>query len=417
MALPAPTVVGQERTSSEDEWKLEDMLELLGPTKALVKPFLPVGYDEEVALGSAIALEVFRRYGTPYEDAALVRYVNLLGTAVARNSDRPDIPYHFAILDTDEVNAFAAPGGYIFVTLGLLRHVRNEAELAGILGHEITHVSQKHMLKDIEEKRRYKGVGQITMALFDQDPQFFEELIDTVSDTLFNSGLAWDDEFDCDRLGTEFARRTGYDPFGLRNFLITLRAIEGRRESIFFRTHPSPAKRLERLGYFVEQNYQEGEKPTQVAGRYRRTVLGVVGSASTPDLPAPVVEKRAAALSPEERAAITERARGFVTHLYRSILEREPDSGGLALHTEALVAENMSPEEMIQVFFKSQEYLQKRQNPSTFLTVAYRAVLRREPDPEGRSTFLPRLEAGDMSREGVLRALLNSQEYLTKKPW
>ena len=86
-------------------------------------------------------------------------------------------------------------------------------------------------------------------------------------------------------------------------------------------------------------------------------------------------------------------------------------------YTEALVAESISPEEMIQEFFKSQEYLQKRQNPATFLTVAYRAVLRREPDPEGRSTFLPRLEAEGMSREGVLRALLNSQEYLAKKPW
>ncbi len=414
LAVSALVAIGQERAPGKDVWQVEDLLELLGPSKALVKPFLPIGYEEETTIGSATALEVFRRYGAPYEDPALNRYVNLLGPAVARYSDRPDIPYHFAILDTDEVNAFAAPGGYIFITLGLLRHVRNEAELAGILGHEITHVSQKHMLKDLEEKRRYKGAGQITMALLDQDPRFFEELVDTVSDTLFYSGLAWDDEFDSDRLGTEFARRTGYDPGGLRNFLLTLRGIEGRKESIFFRTHPSPDKRLERLDYFIAERYQEDRNLAQVADRYQYTVLRRVGTAAVPDLRDETVEKK---LTPEQRAALSERAQTFASHLYRSVLGREPDAEGLRSFTEALASGRMSPNEIIRQFFNSPEYLQRGHDEEAFLTTAYRAVLQRDPDPGGKSTFLARLKSGEMSREEVLAALLNSQEYLANRLW
>jgi hypothetical protein len=295
--------------------------------------------------------------------------------------------------------------------------VRNEAELAGILGHEIAHVSQEHLLKDIEAQQRHRSVEQITMALFDQQPQLFEGLIDTASDTLFNSGLASEDEFDCDRLGTEFARRAGYDPYGLRDFLITLRAIEGRKDSIFLRTHPSPGKRLEQLGYFIQKQYQEGQRLAQATSRYANTVLARVGSSPTPEIPADVAETKVAALSTQERAARAERAREFVGHLYRSILEREPDPSGLASYAEILVAEIMGAEQMFVVFFKSQEYLQKGHDSATFLATAYRAVLRRKPDPAGQSTFLPRLESGAMSRDEVLRALVNSQEYLATRLW
>jgi len=391
VALPAAPASAEEKP-----WTPEDVLELLGPGGGFVKPFLPVGYEEEAALGGAVALEMFKRYGLPSEDSVLKRYVNLLGSAVARNCDRADIPYHFVVLNTDEVNAFAAPGGYIFVTAGLLRHVRNEAELAGILGHEIAHVSQRHMLKEIERRRRYKGIGQITMAVLNQDPRFFEELIDTASDTLFSSGLVWDDEFDADRLGTEFARRTGYDPNGLRNFLVTLRAVEGEQESIFFRTHPAPEERLQRVNNFVEQRYRDEQALAQVSDRYQRVALARVGAARVPDF--------------------VEQVQAFVAHLYRSILEREADAGGLAVHSEALMTGEMSPKEMFHVFFNSEEYLQKGRSSAAFLAAAYRAILRRDPDPGGQATFLEMLESRQMTRNDVLRSLLDSEEYLSKAP-
>jgi predicted Zn-dependent protease len=105
----------------------------------LAVSLLPIGYDEEKSIGEAIALQVVARYGGTVEQPDLIRYVNLVGKAVANTSDRPDIPYRVAILNHDSINVFAAPAGYIFVTRGLLKQIHNEAELAAVLGHEIAH--------------------------------------------------------------------------------------------------------------------------------------------------------------------------------------------------------------------------------------------------------------------------------------
>ncbi len=107
----------------------------------LIGGLLPIGYEEEQTIGQAIALQVIARYGGVYDQPDLTRYVNLVGRAVALTCDRADIEYRFAILNHDSINAFAAPAGYIFVTRGLLKTVRNEAELATVLGHEIGHVT------------------------------------------------------------------------------------------------------------------------------------------------------------------------------------------------------------------------------------------------------------------------------------
>ena len=155
-------------------------------------------------------MEVFSRFGGAYDDPKLLRYINLVGQAVADVSNRPDIEYHFAILNTESPNAFATPGGYVFVSIGLLRMVENEAQLAGVLAHEVAHISQKHALQTLGRSRSLQGLSALTLTVMDKNPGLFDKLIDEVSNVLFTKGLDKNLEFEADRYGREFAYRMGY---------------------------------------------------------------------------------------------------------------------------------------------------------------------------------------------------------------
>src|SRR2546427_12790257 len=116
---------------------------------------------EEIELGRSVATALGSRYRLLREEP-LTRYVALVGTAVAMQSDRPDLRYYFGVLDTDEVNAFAAPGGYVFITRGTLALIRDEATLAGVLGHEIGHIALRHHVETIKDQKKAavsKGIG------------------------------------------------------------------------------------------------------------------------------------------------------------------------------------------------------------------------------------------------------------------
>lgn len=203
----------------------------------------PIAYEEEKAIGGRLAVEVFNRYGGVYDDPELLRYVTLVGQAVADVSTRPDIDYHFAILNTEHPNAFATPGGYVFVSIGLLRMIENEAQLAGVLAHEVAHISQKHALKTLERSRSLQGVSSLTLAVMDKNPGMLDKLIDEVSNVLFTKGLDKNLEFEADKYGREFAYRMGYYPGGLQNFIRKLgKSTEGGK-SIFMSTHPSAGER------------------------------------------------------------------------------------------------------------------------------------------------------------------------------
>ena len=130
----------------------------------VVQALQPIGEEEEVTIGQAVAVEAFSRFGGEYDDASLTRYVTLIGQTIAETSDRPNLQYHFAILNSQEQNAFATPGGYIFITIGLLKALKNEAELAGVLAHEIAHVTQKHMLETIRRGALLSNVSELTLS-------------------------------------------------------------------------------------------------------------------------------------------------------------------------------------------------------------------------------------------------------------
>lgn len=222
---------------------------IVGGAGTAIEGVAPIPYEEEVAIGGAIAVQIVNRFGGEYrgsgnQAAILNKYVNTLGTAIALNSDRPDIPYHFLVLNDDPPNALAAPGGYIFITKGTIKGCSSEAELAGVIGHEIAHVTQKHTITVLQRGKILQGAAEAGAAALQANPEAFSGLIDEATRVIFETGLDKAKEYEADRLGTDFASRVGYNPKGLDNFLRTLGGIVGYKSSVLFKTHPDPASRI-----------------------------------------------------------------------------------------------------------------------------------------------------------------------------
>jgi len=208
-----------------------------------------IDYESEIAIGETLALEGFKRYGMPVQDQGLQKYVNLVGNAVARNSIRPDIPYRFVVVDSTLYNAFACPGGIIFVSAALVKAMDSEAELAGVLAHEVAHVGHKHALQSIKRSRFFEGVGKISTAnMKGAKGQQFKQMIGDLQSTLFDKGLDQSMEYEADLTAIETAYRTGYDPAGLIHVLAKLQQKEATAEKAgsWFSTHPSTDSRLQR---------------------------------------------------------------------------------------------------------------------------------------------------------------------------
>jgi predicted Zn-dependent protease len=238
----------------------ERLAQVIHGSGTLVSGLLPISYEEEKSIGAAIALQVVARNGGVYDQPELTRYVNLVGLAVALTCDRPDIPYHFAVLNSEAINAFAAPAGYIFLTRGLLKQIHNEAELAAVLGHEIAHVSQKHILEVIQRSKRLAGVSEAGLAYAHQNPDVFKNLIDAAAKKLLDEGLDQEKELEGDRLGEVYAARVGYDPTAYVALLTRLRALKGD-DKAFFKTHPNFSLRIHAVQEVIRTH---GWKPTGV---------------------------------------------------------------------------------------------------------------------------------------------------------
>ena len=176
--------------------------------------------EEEVRIGEEISGRIRTRYGV-VQDASVHRYVALVGTVAAQRSSRPGLAYRFIVLDTDGVNAFAAPGGFIHVTRGALALMSNEAELAGVLAHEIAHVSGRHAIGALRKERAlHMAAGQQSLS---SDPELFNRVTDRCFDIVL-AGFGRSDELDADDHGFAFATAAGYEASGLARFLVGLKA-------------------------------------------------------------------------------------------------------------------------------------------------------------------------------------------------
>jgi predicted Zn-dependent protease len=166
---------------------------------------------------------------------------------VATQSERPDLPWHFGVIQSEDVNAFAAPGGYIFITLGLYRTFQSEADLAGVLGHEVGHVVRQHHLKILQQSKWVDaGSKAISKQVGGNDK--VQQIIGSGAEIVAR-GLDKDAEFEADRIGVVLATRAGYDAYGLPTVLqlIGHAAKDDNRVALLFKTHPQPEDRLNKL--------------------------------------------------------------------------------------------------------------------------------------------------------------------------
>lgn len=210
-----------------------------------------IDYKTERTIGESLALEGIQRFGIPVKNESLQKYVNLVGNAVAVNSRRSTIPYQFAVLDSNVQNAFAVPGGVIFVSRALVTILSDESELAAVLAHEVGHVSAKHALKSTQRAQFFEGVGTITAAsVRGEKGKKFASAIGDMQAVLFDKGLDKEMEFEADLAAMETAYRTGYDPSALIRVLEKLQKLEAsskNKKGSWFSTHPPLSERIARL--------------------------------------------------------------------------------------------------------------------------------------------------------------------------
>ena len=213
--------------------------------------------EEEVSLGQGIAASVLGA-STLHPDQEMQLYVNRVGRWIASQSERPDLPWSFGVLETETISAFAIPGGIIFVSHGLLRRLNNESELAGVLAHEIAHVVQKHNLKAIQSNASgdfWSSVGKEVagqaIAKRGSDAYGLKSAaadagVGLVKDGVFLRPLDRSLEFEADRVGAVLAARAGYDPNGLVAVQQMLQAATSEEASAshFLSSHPPPAERI-----------------------------------------------------------------------------------------------------------------------------------------------------------------------------
>ncbi|MDH3213266.1 MAG: M48 family metalloprotease [Myxococcales bacterium] len=223
------------------------------------RDFVLMTEEEEIALGHRTQQEVLQAY-QPYSDPALQAHIEEVGREIAAQSHRPDLDYHFTLLDSDEVNAFALPGGYIYITRGLLVYLDSDAELAAVLGHEIGHVTARHSVRQ-DSAQKATSIGVTIASIF--TPGYAGAAAGSLAGVFGGallSGYGREHELEADRLGAEYLARVGYDPDAMLHVIGTLKdqeafeiqraSDEGRQPQVYhgvFASHPSNDQRLQEV--------------------------------------------------------------------------------------------------------------------------------------------------------------------------
>ena len=223
---------------------------------------------EEQELGANVSERIRTRYGV-VQDANVHRYVSLVGTALAQGSTRPNLPWTFIVLDTDGVNAFAAPGGYVHITRGALALIKSEAELAGVLGHEIIHITEKHTVKAIQKNQAVQMGAAETLS---GSAALMDRVVTAVYDNIVERGFGRAEENESDEHGIILANKIGYAPNGLNGFLITLkdRNKDAKEKRGLFASHPEMQERLDRITRLIAA--KKLAATATLEARYRKNV-------------------------------------------------------------------------------------------------------------------------------------------------
>lgn len=205
--------------------------------------FNVISSAEEVTMGDSLALQIEKEY-TVYRNAAVAAYVQGVGNKIVKVSDRQDIPYRFTVIDKDEMNAFALPGGRIYVYTGLMKQVDDEAQLAAVLAHEVGHVTARHSTERLSQMYGYQFIAGLLLG---KNPNAYVDL----AANIFTSGgflyFGRKNEYEADRLGAQYLNAAGYDPRGMTELMGKLKNLETREPTKFeewLSTHPPTSERL-----------------------------------------------------------------------------------------------------------------------------------------------------------------------------
>lgn len=242
------------------------------------KEFMLLSNDQEIQMGISYDPQVVANYGL-YEDQKIQQFITTQGRLMARISHRPELPYEFKVLDSPVVNAFAVPGGFVYFTRGIMAHFNNEAEFAGVLGHEIGHVTARHSAR--QYSRQILGqVGLVAGIIVSPE---FAQFADVASQGLGLLFLKYgrDAESQSDKLGVEYSTKIGYDSREMADFFKTLERLSdqaGGRLPTFMSTHPDPANRYENTKALASQWQQRYKGRKLKVGRdsYLRMIDGLL---------------------------------------------------------------------------------------------------------------------------------------------
>ena len=216
------------------------------------------GTEKEIDFGRGVAAKILGKYPI-YKDEEKVNYVSQIGTGISAQLGRPELRYYFGILDTEDINAYAAPGGYIFVTTGALKLMRNEAQLSGVLAHELAHIDQKHIVKQLNlqssDRSLTSGIAQILGGATLSAKIALERLNDLAFKMLMEEGLSKKDEADADQKALEMLISTGYDPQSYLDYLLSLKPhLEQGQAKVLSKTHPTIGTRIKLLSEFISKH-------------------------------------------------------------------------------------------------------------------------------------------------------------------
>jgi len=220
--------------------------------------------NDELTVGKQIAARLIGHFGLYKGNPAVTEYVNLIGQTLVQQSGRPELSYKFAILKSEDINAFACPGGYIFVTQGLLKSAQNEAEIAGVLAHEIAHINEKHMYSEIAPKREVSSSETLVRLMSRGKSDIsgsLTKMIDSGLKMLLVEGISKDKEYAADRAGVLYAAGSQYQPVGLLNLV---RRMSGE-QTLVSKTHPPMKDRVVALEKFISENGLNGPSESNEA--------------------------------------------------------------------------------------------------------------------------------------------------------
>jgi len=226
--------------------------------------------EQDVEIGKSYAPEIEKQMKGKIPDEALQSYVNQVGQAVARVSHRPDIEYHFTAVQHESVNALALPGGYIFITRGMLESLRTEAQLAGILAHEIVHVVARDVANAMS---RQIGIEALLSAVGSAESAKNLATVAELGTQIISLRFSRTDERDADIGGTDYMVAAGYNPYGMVQSMQMLVDQGGERPIEFLSTHPSPENRIEYLQQYIQSRTFNIAGLKVGAERYKASVL------------------------------------------------------------------------------------------------------------------------------------------------